>query len=117
MMVQIGHLIVNLCMYYSVFDVGSMLGSSWHGRPVPTPYDPLAIPRYGRQDSRLSRASFHRQFSRQISTASTSRRSLRYQPSKRRRKDSVLKMAYDGVKEAVVSNVPEHPTVISVVLY
>ena len=43
------------------------------------------------------------QVSRQVSTASsTGRRSLRYQPNRVSRKDSVAKMAYDGVKHAVV---------------
>ena len=63
--------------------------------------DPYHRPR--RMDSRSSKGSHgvSRQFS-HLSTASSCRRSLRPHPQRLSRKDSVLKMAYDGVKGAMV---------------
>ena len=78
----------------------SALSSSF--RKTPHPVDPFAR-RVMRQDSKGSKGStyFARQQSR-ISTASSSRRSLRMHPRQRNRKDSVLKMAVDGFSSVLV---------------
>lgn len=68
-------------------------------RRTPQPVDPYRLPR--RQDSRGASSVG---INRQISTASTSKRSLRAHPKSRTRKDSVLKMAVDGFTSALVSS-------------
>ena len=81
----------------SVFDMPD-------GTPTPRPIDPLARPR--RQDSQVSRGSHYfpsRQIS-HISTASSGRRSMHTHQQRKSRRDSVIKMAYDGVKSLVVSD-------------
>jgi hypothetical protein len=70
-------------------------------RKTPQPVDPYRLPK--RQDSHASKAS-SMFINRQISVASTSRRSTRPGPKPRNRKDSVLKMAVDGFTSALVLN-------------
>ena len=86
------------------------LSSSWAtqsfgaGRPIPRPVDPLALSRFNRQESQLSYQSLmFRQLSRQQSVGGQSRRSVRPGIMVRRKKDSVARMAYDGVKSMIVS--------------
>ncbi|ELU15156.1 hypothetical protein CAPTEDRAFT_208199, partial [Capitella teleta] len=70
-------------------------------RKTPQPVDPYRVPK--RQDSRGSKGS-SAFINRQVSVASTGRRSVRACPKPRNRKDSVLRMAVDGFTGALSSS-------------
>ena len=88
----------------SVFDSASQ-GGSIRGAGGQRIVAPLHRPQLiGRQDSRSSRTSQlppTRQWS-HLSTASSGRRSLRPVARRLQRKESVIKMAYDGLKDWMV---------------
>ena len=93
--------VVSMDMADSVFESASQSGSV-RGAGGQRIVDPLhRPPGASRQDSRTSRSS-HLPPARQWSTVSSGRRSLRHTARRLQRKESVVKMAYDGCKDWMV---------------
>ncbi|KAK2161150.1 hypothetical protein LSH36_120g00026 [Paralvinella palmiformis] len=95
--------VVSMDMADSVFESASQSGSV-RGAGGQRIVDPLhRPPGASRQDSRTSRSS-HLPPARQWSTVSSGRRSLRHTARRLQRKESVVKMAYDGCKDWMIGS-------------